>query len=129
MRHERVKITRSENTVHNRTVPPWEIPILEFLFDPGNVEPLEEFVEVSGEYPEASAEIARLVKAYGSDTKSGIAHANSVYGNGRRGVTELRKLIDAAKAEEAAATKKAPKVAKRVRRAAYEPASDEALMS
>ena len=129
MRHERVKITRSENTVHNRTVPPWEIPILEFLFDPGNVEPLEEFVEVSGEYPEASAEIARLVKAYGSDTKSGIAHANSVYGNGRRGVTELRKLIETAKAEEAAAAKKAPKVAKRARRPAYEPASDEALMS
>lgn len=129
MRHERVKVTRDGNTVHNRAVPPWEIPILEFLFDPGNVEPLEDFVEVEGEYPEAGAEIARLVKAYGSDPKSGIAHANSVYGNGRRGVTELRKLIDTAKAEEAAAAKKAPKAAKRARRAAYEPASDEALMS
>jgi hypothetical protein len=129
MRYERVKITRDGNTVHNRAVPPWEIPILEFLFDPGNVEPLEDFVEVEGEYPEPAAEISRLVKAYGSDPKSGIAHANSVYGNGRRGVTELRKLIEAAKAEEAAATKKAPKVAKHVRRAAYEPASDEALMS
>jgi hypothetical protein len=129
MRHERVKVTRDGNTVHNRAVPPWEIPVLEFLFDPGNVEPLDEFVDVPGDYPDASAEIARLVKAYGSDPKSGIAHANSVYGNGRRGVTELRKLIDTAKAEEAAATKTAPKVAKRVRRAAYEPASDEALMS
>jgi hypothetical protein len=135
MRHERVKVTRDGNTVHNRAVAPWEIPILEFLFDPGNVEPLDEFVEVKDrlgndpEYPEAGAELARLVKAYGADPKSGIAHANSVFGNGRRGVTELRKLIEAAKAQEAAATKKAPKVAKRVRRPAYEPASDEALTS
>ena len=135
MRHERVKVTRDGNTVHNRAVPPWEIPILEFLFDPGNVEPLDEFVMVKGkndsdvEYPDASAELARLVKAYGSDPKSGIAHANSVYGNGRRGITELRKLIDAAKAAEGEAAEKAPKAAKRQRRAAYEPASDEALMS
>jgi hypothetical protein len=135
MRHERVKITRDGNTVHNRAVPPWEIPVLEFLFDPGNVEPLDEYIEVKdregkpASYPMASDEMARLVKAYGSDPKSGIAHANSVFGNGRRGVTELNKLIESAKAEEAAAAKKAPKAAKPSRRAAYEPASDEALMS
>ena len=49
MRHERVKVTRDGNTVHNRAVPPWEIPILEYLFDPGNVEPLDEFVECEGQ--------------------------------------------------------------------------------
>jgi hypothetical protein len=137
MRHERVKVTRDGNTVHNRTVPPWEIPVLEFLFDPGNVEPTGEFVEVKGrlegdkvEYPDASVELARLVKAYGSDPKSGIATANSVFGNGRRGVTELRKLIDAAKAEETTARQvKAPKPVKQARRAAYEPAVNDSLLS
>lgn len=139
MRHERVKITRDGNTVHNRTVPTWEIPVLEFLFDPGNVEPLGEFVEGvtvkdangdNAEYPEAGPELARLTKAYGADPKSGIAHANAVYGNGRRGVTELRKLIDTAKSEDAEARKaKKPAPAKRVKRAAYEPASDESLLS
>ena len=123
MRHERVKVTRDGNTVHNRAVPPWEIPILEFLFDPGNVEPLEEFVEVAGEYPDAAAEVSRLVKAYGSDPKSGIAHANSVFGNGRKGTTELRKLIEAAEADETAARKTPAKPAaapKRARREHYE---------
>jgi hypothetical protein len=135
MRHEIVKVTRDGNTVHNRAVPPWEIPVLEFLFDPGNVEPTDEFVKVEGtpahpaEYPDATAELARLTKAYGADPKSGIAHANSVFGNGRRGVTELRKLIDAAQAAEAAAGKAAPKPAKRARREAYEPAVNDSLLS
>jgi hypothetical protein len=103
---------------------------LEFLFEEGNVVPLDEFEPVAGEYPDAAAELARLAKVYGADTKSGISHANSVFGNGRRGVTELRKLIDAAKAAEAEASE-APKPAssKRTRRQAYEPAADESLLS
>jgi hypothetical protein len=103
MRYQRVKVKRDTNTVHNRAVPPWEIPMLEFLFDEGNVEPLGVFEEVAGEYPEAPRELDRLVRAYGADPKSGIPHANSVYGNARAGVRSLQKLIDDAKAEDDAA--------------------------
>jgi hypothetical protein len=109
MRYERVKITRDTNTVHNRPVAPWEIPVLEFLFDDGNVVRMDEFEEVAGEYPDAAKELARLVQVYGSDPQNGVPYANSVYGNARAGVRSLTKLIEDAKSEdEAVAKEKAP---------------------
>jgi hypothetical protein len=120
MRYERVKVKRDTNTVHNRAVAPWEVPVLEFLFEDGNVERLNEFVEVAGEYPEAPAELDRLVRAYGADPKSGVPYANSVYGNARAGVRSLAKLIEDAKAEDLDAAKQVatPAPAKRSRRSA-----------
>jgi hypothetical protein len=121
MRYERVKITRDLNTVHNRAVPPWEIPMLEYLFDEGNVLRLDVFEEVAGEYPAAPKELDRLVRCYGTDPKSGVAYANSVYGNGRPGERALAKLIEEAKSEdETVADEPAPipaPVAKRGRKA------------
>jgi hypothetical protein len=111
MRYERVKVKRDTNTVHNRAVPPWEIPMIEFIFDDGNVERLGEFEEVAGDYPDPANELDRLVRVYGSDPKSGVAHANAVFGTGRKGATEIRKLIDEAKAEDKAA--KAPTPARK----------------
>ena len=105
MRYERVKVTRDTNTVHNRAVAPWEIPVLEFLFDEGNVIHLNEFEEIAGEYPEADKELDRLVRCYGADPKSGVPYANSVYGNARAGVRSLQKLIDDAKSDDAAVVK------------------------
>jgi hypothetical protein len=129
MRHERVIIKRSTETTHNRSVPPWEIPVLEYLFDPGNVEPLGQYIEVSGEYPSAETELARLIQAYGADPKSGIPHASSVFGNGRKGTTELRKLIEAAKAEEIADSKVPAKPAAPTRRARREHYERDSLLS
>jgi hypothetical protein len=105
MRYERVKVKRDTQTMHNRPCAPWEIPMLEFLFDEGNVERLGVFEEVAWEYPDAVKELDRLVRAYGSDPKSGVAHANAVYGNARSGIRNLEKLIDEAKADDAAALK------------------------
>ena len=117
MRYERVKVKRDTNTVHNRAAPPWEIPVLEFIFEGGNIEPLGVFEEVAGEYPDASRELDRLVKCYGSDPKSGEPYANSVFGNGRAGVRAVQKMIDDAKAEdEAAALEKAPTPAPKAKR-------------
>jgi hypothetical protein len=99
-----VKVKRDTNTVHNRAVAPWEIPILEFLFEEGNIERLDEFEAVAGEYPDATKELDRLVRCYGADPKSGVPYANSVYGNARAGVRSLQKLIDDAKIEDAAET-------------------------
>ena len=109
MRYERVKVKRDLNTVHNHSVRPWEIPILEFVFEDGNVERTEEFQTVTGEYPEAQPEFERLTKAYGSDPQSGVPYVAAVYGNASVGVRNLRKAIEDAKAsDEATATKAAP---------------------
>ena len=120
MRYERVKVKRSEVTVHNIAVAPWEIPVLEYLFEDGNVERLEVFEEKAGDYPEAAKELDRLVRAYGADPKSGVPYANSVYGNARAGERSLQKLIDDAKADDLDAAKQAPTPApvKRKRRTA-----------
>jgi hypothetical protein len=110
MRYERVKVKRDTNTVHNRSVAPWETPILEFLFDEGNVERTGEFEEVVGrDYPSPAKELARLVSVYGEDPKNGVPYANMVYGNAKAGERSLAKLIAEAKSEdEAAAEEKAP---------------------
>jgi len=100
MRYERVKVKRDTNTVHNRAVPIWEIPMLEWVFDEGNIERLGVHEEVAREYPDAVNELQRLVEVYGSDPKSGVPHANSVYGNARAGIRTLQKMIDDAKAED-----------------------------
>ena len=128
MRYERVSVKRDTNTVHNNAIPQWEIPVLEFLFEAGNVTPLGEFVNVAKEYPEATSELERLAKVYGSDAKSGIPHAHSVFGTGRKGIRELQKLIDDARAEDEAAVAPAPVLkAKRGRKPAYERESDSLL--
>lgn len=120
MRYERVKVTRDTNTVHNRAVAPWEIPVLEFIFGEENVTHLEEYEEVAGEYPDAPKELDRLVRCYGNDPKSGVPYANMAIGNAGAGVRALRKLIDDAKADDAEVAKqtRAPAPAKRSRREA-----------
>lgn len=128
MRYERVQVKRDTNTVHNHAIPRWEIPVLEFLFEAGNITPLDEFVQVAREYPDATVELERLAKVYGSDPKSGIPHAYSVFGAGRKGIRELQKLIDDAQAEDEAAVTPAPVVkAKRGRKPSYERDSDSLL--
>lgn len=128
MRYERVKVTRDQNTVHNRAVAPWEIPILEWLFEDGNVVRLGEFEEVAGEYPEPSKELDRLVKCYGADPQSGVAHAYAVYGNAKAGVRTLTKMIDEAiGSDEAAAKQTAPTPAPAARRGRKAASADSLL--
>ncbi len=107
MRYERVKVKRDSNTVHSKDVAPWEVPVLEFIFEQGNVEPTGLFVEVDREYPDAAREFDRLTKCYSSDPQSGVPYVASVYGNAGVGVRALRKAIeDAAEQDEAAKEEK-----------------------
>jgi len=105
MRYERVKVQRDTNTVHNIAIAPWEIPVLEYIFEDGNIERLEEYELVEKDYPSAAKELDRLVRCYGADPKSGVPYANSVYGNARAGERSLAKLIEEAKSEDEAASK------------------------
>lgn len=115
MRYQRVKVQRDTNTVYNRPVPPWEIPILEFIFEEGNVTRLDSFETNDFQYPDPAVEFDRLARAYGADPKSGVLYVASVYGDSVRGVRELRTAIKEAQAAEAAAT---PRSARRQSKAA-----------
>jgi hypothetical protein len=106
MRYERVTVKRDSQTTYNKGVFPWEIPILEFTFEEGNVQRLHEFEVTDMAYPEAREEFFRLEKAYGSDPDSGIPYVASVYGQAQAGVSTLRKLIAEAQAAEEAAKPK-----------------------
>jgi hypothetical protein len=120
MLYERVKITRDPHTVYNRSVLPWEIAILEFTFEEGNVVRTGVFERTDAPYPEANVEFHRLSQAYGADPQSGVPYAASVYGQASAGTNALRRAIAEVK-EEDAATK--PKAASRQRKRKAPPAS------
>lgn len=107
MRHERVKVVRDQNTVHNTAVAPWEIPVLEFIFGEESVTRQDEFEQVPDDrgYPDAGAELDRLVKVYGTDNSTGVPFAISVYGTASVGRKRMAEAIAAAKADDIAAGK------------------------
>lgn len=104
MRYVKVKVKRDVNTVYNRAVPEWEVPVLQFIFEEGNVELLNEFEEAEGrDLPDAAFEFDRLARAYGSDPQSGVPYVASVYGQAQAGVRALKDAMDSAVKEEAEA--------------------------
>lgn len=107
MLYERVKITRDPHTVYNRSVLAWEIPILEFTFEEGNVIRTGVFERTDTPYPEPAVEFHRVCSAYGSDPQSGVPYAASVYGQASAGVNALRRAIAEVKAEDEATKPKA----------------------
>ncbi len=121
MRYVTVKVTRDTQTANSIQIAPWEIPVLEYIFEAGNVEVDEDSGQPADErgYPDAGEEFGRLMKVYGSDTKSGIPHAVSVFGEGRRGLNALRALIDEAKQQESAAKPRHKPATARKSKAAY----------
>jgi hypothetical protein len=107
MLYERVKITRDPHTVYNRSVLPWEIAILEFTFEEGNVQRLGTQERTADAYPDPATEFQRLTVAYGSDPQSGTPYVASVYGQASQGVNALRRAIAEVKAEDEATKPKA----------------------
>jgi hypothetical protein len=93
MRHVQIILRRDTNTVPMLTVPEWEVPILEFRYDPENIERTGEVVLIDREYPSAEFEFDRLVRAYGSDAKSGVPHAAAVFGQGSIGIKTLKRIM------------------------------------
>lgn len=103
MRYVHLKVVRDTNTVYTRAVPEWEVPVLEFIFEDGNVQRTGSFEKVThSDYPDAGVEFDRLIRAYGADPTSGVPYVASVYGNAGAGIKELGKAIAAAKAEDEA---------------------------
>lgn len=119
MRYVAVKVTRDTNTVYNRLVPEWEVPVLEFIFEEGNVTREERFARNADPYPEVNAEFDRLVRAYGADVQTGVPYVASVYGQAARGVKMLERAIVEAEdidLEELANPPPLPVIVKKARR-------------
>lgn len=128
MRYETVKVKRDSNTTNHLSVGSWELPILDYLYDEGNVIRTGEFVDLAGrDYPDPAQELERLKKVYGADPETKELHAVAVFGVGRTGVKAIAAAIDEAREAEAAAAK--PKARKR--RAAVErrPGYGDALLA
>lgn len=128
MQYVTVKVKRDTNTVHHKVVPAWEVPVLEFIFEEGNIEHTDLTEDVPGrEYPDPAFEFDRLTRAYGADPQSGVAYVASVYGQAGAGIRALKAAINAAKEDEKAnpTVVPTPVPAKRARRAA---ASQDALL-
>jgi hypothetical protein len=100
MLYHKVKIVRDTNTVYNRAMPSWELQVIQFVFDEGNVQPQETFEVVDRAYPSPGVEYDRLTRRYGSDAESGIPHVASVFGVGAAGLRALKAVMDEAKADE-----------------------------
>lgn len=104
MRWPIVKIIRdAQTTVNRRAMPPWEVPVVEHVFGEGNVEETGDFDFDGKDDCTPHAEFERLVKAYGNDPADDTPFVASVYGQGRIGLRELTKAMDAAKRESEAA--------------------------
>ena len=105
MQYVKVLIKRDTNTTYNTSVPAWEVPVLEFIFEDGNIQLTAEVEDVPArDYPDAAFEFDRLTRAYGADPQSGVAYVASVYGQASAGVRALAKAIAEAKADEADAS-------------------------
>lgn len=127
MRYETVKVKRDSNTTNHLSVAPWELAILDYLYDEGNVIRTSQFVEADREYPEPAQELERLKKVYGSDPETKELHAVAVFGVGRTGVKAMAAAIDEARDAEHAAAK--PKARKRRAAAERRPSYGDALLA
>lgn len=94
MRFITATVTRDTNHSTTNDYAPWELPILEHLYDSGNVEVTGEKIVADRELPEASDEFARLEARYGKNSETGVPHIEEVYGRGNQGIKALAELID-----------------------------------
>ena len=95
MKYYQVKITRDLTLAFTQEVGKWEIPLLELMNGPENVE-VEGEIDVRRDYPDAPSEYERLLRRYKNrDEQSRLTAppVELVYGVGSRGVAELAKVI------------------------------------
>lgn len=95
MKYYQVKITRDLTLAFTQEVGKWEIPLLELMNGPENVE-VEGEIDVRRDYPDAPSEYERLLRRYKNRDEQNRLTAppvELVYGVGSRGVSELAKVI------------------------------------
>lgn len=93
MFYAQVRVLRSELSISNELLAPWEIPVLQAAYPDGAVREEGPRKEVSIEVPEVAAEMDRLIKRYGIDTETGTPYAVAAYGMGQMGMRNLESEI------------------------------------
>jgi len=94
MRFVTLKIVRDTNHSHSGEYAPWEVPILEVIHEPGNVQELDSVVYPARDLPELNEEWNRLGTRYGKDAESGVFYRDTAYGSGRVGMAALEAAIE-----------------------------------
>lgn len=94
MRFVTAKVQRDTNHSHSADYAPWEIPILQFVHDEGNVTVTGEVVVVGRALPDPSDEMARLVTRYGKSEGGKTPIVMEVFGAGQGGLNALTALIE-----------------------------------
>ena len=93
MRQVNVNITRNELTALRRNVAPWEVPFLQAIHGPQNIEVRGE-VDNDKPYPtSAASEYARLEQVYGSVEGNEKSYAAELFGVGQAGHMALGDII------------------------------------
>jgi hypothetical protein len=96
-KYARVNLNRSETTTFALDVAPWEVPVLAAVNGDDRVTVIGE-TEVRKPLPDAAYEYDRLASKYKRDNESGREYVAEVYGVGQRGIENLAKEIEKARA-------------------------------
>lgn len=79
-----------------RSGPLWELEVLQVIYGEGRLEDIETFEFETDNILPADQEMGRLVKAFGRDKDSRMAHAEIAFGKGPVGIDTLRKTMQGA---------------------------------
>lgn len=79
-----------------RTIPAWELPILEAMYGEGNLEDVQQFEGDVDQILEPDQEMDRLCRVYGRDKETKVPNAELAYGRGPAGVRVLAQSMKAA---------------------------------
>lgn len=94
MRFVTAEVKRDTNHSHSADYAPWEIPILQFIHEEGNVLVTGETVVADRELPDPTDEMARLVTRYGKSEGGKTPIVLEVYGAGQAGFAALTAAIE-----------------------------------
>lgn len=90
MRSLTVLVKLNEVTTVPKTIPPWELPVLEAAMPQVTV---HEEGHMADAVPEAETEYKRLETVYGSDAETKVSYVAFAYGVGAAGIRNLGKAI------------------------------------
>jgi hypothetical protein len=106
-KYSRVTLDRSETTKLTLDMAPWEVAVMAAANGNSHVAVIGE-TPVNRQLPDPAAEYDRLAAKYKFEGDGGRTYVSLVYGEGDRGIAELAKEIDKARAVARAAPIKTP---------------------
>ena len=91
-----LQVVRDPTLKVPRTVPAWELPILEAMYGEGNLEDVQQHEGEVDQILDPEQEMDRLIRVYGRDKETKVPNAELAYGRGPAGVRVLAASMKAA---------------------------------